>query len=125
MPDVHAQGHVWLASVAAEVALTDQEADQEPEVELRWHVTLPELFHRHVTRETLPVSQRAPVLWCPAGVRALPGRGRQRGCDSVFVGGGFAVGLRGGGRAGAGGRRAVLGGGGRGAGDSRGPVGQA
>jgi hypothetical protein len=26
------------------VALADQEADQEPEVELRWHVTLPSCF---------------------------------------------------------------------------------
>jgi len=34
VPDMHAQGHVRLASVAAEMALADQEADQEPEVEL-------------------------------------------------------------------------------------------
>src|SRR5208282_408248 len=41
VPDMHAQGHVRLAPVAAEVAFADQEADQESEVELRWHGTLP------------------------------------------------------------------------------------
>jgi len=37
MPDVHAQSHLSLASVAAEMTLPDQKPDEESVVKLRWH----------------------------------------------------------------------------------------
>src|SRR6266704_751791 len=37
VPDVHSQSHLGLAAVAAEVPLSDQKPDEEPDVELRWH----------------------------------------------------------------------------------------
>src|SRR5436309_2273581 len=41
--------------------LSDQKADEEPDVELRWHGP-PPLFHRHVTRETSAGSGYEPAV---------------------------------------------------------------
>ena len=37
VPDVHAQSHLSLATVATEMTFPDQEPDEESEVKLRWH----------------------------------------------------------------------------------------
>ena len=37
MAGVHPQSHLSLAAITTEVTLSDQEPDEEPDVELRWH----------------------------------------------------------------------------------------
>jgi hypothetical protein len=44
VPDVHAEGHLWLAAVAAEVAFSHEQADKVSELELRRHCRLPVCF---------------------------------------------------------------------------------
>ena len=52
VPGVHPQRHVRLPAVAAEMALADQQADQDPGGEEWSSGSSDMLFHRKVTRET-------------------------------------------------------------------------
>jgi hypothetical protein len=54
MADVHAEGHMRLASITAEVTLSDQKADEESELELGWHGRLPVVSPSCYTGNTGP-----------------------------------------------------------------------